>query len=68
MAAEQRTESGNGASSSLSRLQALTPDAKIAKTRRSNTSNVVDCDDAGGQHLSRGAESPVPELLVGSDA
>lgn len=33
-----------------------------------NTANVVDCNDAGSQHFSRGTESPVPELLVSSDA
>lgn len=32
------------------------------------TSDVVNCDDAGGQHFSRGTKSPVPELLVGADA
>lgn len=52
-----------------SRLQTPRPHANVAKTRRwIHTSNVVDCDDAGGQHLSWGAESPVPQLLVSSDA
>lgn len=41
---------------------------RLKKKRARLTSDVVNGDDAGGQQLSRGAESSVPELLVGADA